>query len=198
MPWARLQQTVTAFPSYVESIFRWGERCDHNATMKAIWEADVYSELSDSTSVNSSQSQQSRGAKAWVWDSLFARIVGSNPAASMDVCVASVVSVVCCRVEVSATGRSVLQSSPTECGVPECNRADSTMRTPTPTKGRRVMEKESVNSTCPGGKHMTTQAFTAPEPTESYRSSCGCVVGGGRVTENALFISDLMSNTFCF
>ena len=27
----------------------------------------------------------------------------------------SVVSVVCCRVEVSATGRSLIQSSPTEC-----------------------------------------------------------------------------------
>jgi hypothetical protein len=30
---------------------------------------------------------------------------------------------------------------------------------------------------------MKTQAFTAPEPTESYRNSCGCVVGGGG-TEN--------------
>jgi hypothetical protein len=90
----------------------------------------------------------------------------------------SLISVVCCRVEVSATGRSVLQRSPTECGASECDRAASTMRTPWPTNGRRAMEKESVNSTCPGGNHMKTQAFTAPEPTESYRNSCGCVVGG--------------------
>jgi hypothetical protein len=33
----------------------------------------------------------------------------------MDVCL---VSVECCRVEVSATGRSLVQRSPTECGVP--------------------------------------------------------------------------------
>jgi hypothetical protein len=33
----------------------------------------------------------------------------------------SVVSVVCCQVEVSATGRSLVQRSPTECGVSECD-----------------------------------------------------------------------------
>jgi hypothetical protein len=32
----------------------------------------------------------------------------------------SVVSVVCCQVEVSATGCSLVQRSPTECGVSEC------------------------------------------------------------------------------
>jgi len=42
----------------------------------------------------------------------------SNPAEGMDM---SVVSVVCCQVEVSATGRSLVQRSPTECGVSECD-----------------------------------------------------------------------------
>jgi hypothetical protein len=39
----------------------------------------------------------------------------------------SVVSVVCCQVEVSATGRSVVQMSPAECGVSECNLSTLTM-----------------------------------------------------------------------
>jgi hypothetical protein len=34
--------------------------------------------------------------------------------------VLSVVSVVCCQVEVSATGWSLVQRSPTDCGVSEC------------------------------------------------------------------------------
>jgi hypothetical protein len=33
----------------------------------------------------------------------------------------SLVSVVCCRVEVSATGRLLVQRSPTDCGVSECD-----------------------------------------------------------------------------
>ena len=36
-------------------------------------------------------------------------------------------SVVCCQVEVSASGRSHVQSS-TKCGVPECDRGTSTMK----------------------------------------------------------------------
>jgi hypothetical protein len=38
----------------------------------------------------------------------------------------SVVSVVCCQVEVSATSWSFVQRSPTECGVSECDRETST------------------------------------------------------------------------
>jgi hypothetical protein len=34
----------------------------------------------------------------------------------------SFVSVVCCQVEVSASGWSLVQGSPTECGVSECDR----------------------------------------------------------------------------
>jgi hypothetical protein len=37
---------------------------------------------------------------------------------------------VCCQVEVFAAGRSVVQRSPTECGVSECDLGTSTMRRP--------------------------------------------------------------------
>jgi hypothetical protein len=37
----------------------------------------------------------------------------------------SLVSVVCCQVEVFATGWSLVQRSPTECGVSECDREAS-------------------------------------------------------------------------
>jgi hypothetical protein len=42
----------------------------------------------------------------------------------------SVVSVVCCQVMVSAFGWSLVQRSPTECGVSECDREVSIMRRP--------------------------------------------------------------------
>jgi hypothetical protein len=47
----------------------------------------------------------------------------------------SVVTVVCCQVEVSVSGRSLVQRSPTECGVSECDREASMMRRPWPTGG---------------------------------------------------------------
>ena len=50
--------------------------------------------------------------KAWVCDRSFAGIEGYNLAGDMGVL--SLVSVVCCEVEVSATGRSLVQRSPTE------------------------------------------------------------------------------------
>jgi len=46
----------------------------------------------------------------------------------------SVVSVVCCQVEVSATGWSLVQRSPTECGVSECDRDVSIMKMALPTR----------------------------------------------------------------
>jgi hypothetical protein len=47
------------------------------------------------------------------------------------------VRVLCCQVEVSATGWSLVQRSPTECGVSECDRVASITRKawPTPTRG---------------------------------------------------------------
>jgi hypothetical protein len=41
-------------------------------------------------------------------------------------------SVVCCQVEVSARGRSLVQRSPTKCGVTECDLETSKMRRPRP------------------------------------------------------------------
>jgi hypothetical protein len=42
----------------------------------------------------------------------------------------SVENVVCCQVEVSATGRSLVQSSPTESGVSVCNLKTLNIRLP--------------------------------------------------------------------
>jgi hypothetical protein len=53
----------------------------------------------------------------------------------------SIVSVVCCQVEVPSTGRSLIQRSPTECGVSVRDREASEMRRPWPTGGCRAMEK---------------------------------------------------------
>ena len=49
----------------------------------------------------------------------------------MDVCLMCL----CCHVEVSATGWSLVQRSPTDCGVSECDREISIMRRPWPSKG---------------------------------------------------------------
>jgi hypothetical protein len=54
-------------------------------------------------------------SKAWVCGLSFAGIAGSSSTGGM-----SVVSVVCCQVEVSATDPSLVQRSPADCGVSEC------------------------------------------------------------------------------
>jgi hypothetical protein len=53
-------------------------------------------------------------SKAQVCGRALAGIVGSNTTEGMDVCL---VQCLCCQVEVSATGRSLLERSPTDCGV---------------------------------------------------------------------------------
>jgi len=55
-------------------------------------------------------------SKAWVCGRSLAGIVGSNPAGAW----MSVLSVVRCQVEVSATGRSLVQRSPTDCDASLC------------------------------------------------------------------------------
>jgi len=45
------------------------------------------------------------------------------------------VGVVFCQVQVSASGLSLIQRSPKECGVPECDREASAMRRPWPNTG---------------------------------------------------------------
>jgi hypothetical protein len=52
----------------------------------------------------------------------------------------SVVSVVCCQVEVSATSWSLVQRSATECCVSECDGEASIMRRPWSPRGFCVME----------------------------------------------------------
>ena len=47
----------------------------------------------------------------------------------------SVMIVVCYTAEVYATSRSLIQRSPTKCGVPECDREASIMRRPWTTRG---------------------------------------------------------------
>jgi hypothetical protein len=71
-------------------------------------------------------------SKAWVCGCLLAGIAGSNPTGGMDICL---VQCLCCQVEVSVTGRSLVQGSPTEFGVSECDREASIIRTPWPTRG---------------------------------------------------------------
>jgi len=56
----------------------------------------------------------------------------------------SVVSVVGCQVQVSATGRPLIQRSPTECSVSECVLETSATRRPRPT---RAVEPRGRNTT---------------------------------------------------
>jgi hypothetical protein len=60
-------------------------------------------------------------AKVWVYCRSIAGIAGSNPSGLW----MSLVSVVYCQIEVSATGRSTVERSTTECGVSECHRGNS-------------------------------------------------------------------------
>jgi len=71
-------------------------------------------------------------SKAWVPGRSLGGIAGSNPARGMDVL--SPVDVVCCQVEASASGRSLVQMTPTECGVSACDLETSIMRIPRPTR----------------------------------------------------------------
>ena len=53
----------------------------------------------------------------------------------------SVASFVCCHVEVSATDRSLVQRSPTECGVPDCRIETSAMRWPRDNRSEEAWKK---------------------------------------------------------
>ena len=53
----------------------------------------------------------------------------------------SLVSVVCCHVEVSTSGGSFVQRSPTECGVSECDLETSKVRRPRPTRAVEQWKK---------------------------------------------------------
>ena len=73
--------------------------------------------------------------KVWVCGSSFPRIAGSNPAEAW----MSVSCCLCCKVEVSTRGRSLVQRSPTESGVSECDREATILRRPWTTKGCRAI-----------------------------------------------------------
>ena len=55
----------------------------------------------------------------------------------------SLVVVVCCQVELSSTGWSLVQRSPTECDASECDRGTSTIRGPWRTRGCGTMTKSN-------------------------------------------------------
>jgi len=77
-------------------------------------------------------------SKIWACGLSLAGNAGSNPARGMDVF--SHVSVVCCQVEVSTSGWSLVQRSPTECSVSEYDREASIVRS-WPSGGCRAREK---------------------------------------------------------
>jgi hypothetical protein len=80
-------------------------------------------------------------SKACICGRSIAGISGSNPTEGMDVCL-SLVSAVCCQVEVLASDWSLVERSTTEWGVSECDREACTMRRLWPTKGFRAMGGE--------------------------------------------------------
>jgi len=68
------------------------------------------------------------------------------PKWTIDVCL-SLLSFVCCQVEVSAWDWSLLQRNPTECECYECDREASTMRRPWPSTGCWVSKQRySIHS----------------------------------------------------
>ena len=73
-------------------------------------------------------------SKARVCSCSLAAVAGSNPARGY-LCL-SLVSVVCCQRKVSVTGQSLVQTSPTECDVSDCDQETSTMRKPRSTKAK--------------------------------------------------------------
>ena len=72
----------------------------------------------------------------------------------------SLESVVCCQVEISASGWSLVQRSPTECGVSECDSEALIMRRPWPTRGLLglvdVLKLAQISDRIPVG-HLQTQ-----------------------------------------
>jgi hypothetical protein len=69
--------------------------------------------------INTAPVPVARSLRPKVYGRSPAAIVGSNPTGDMDVCLFCV-CVVCCRVEVSATGWSLVQGTPTDCGTSLC------------------------------------------------------------------------------
>ena len=79
-------------------------------------------------------------SKAWVCGRSTAGIAGSNTAGG-----GGLERFVCCQVEVSETGRSLIRRSPTDCDVPECYRGTLTIRRAWPTRGCPAMKKINIS-----------------------------------------------------
>ena len=80
-------------------------------------------------------------SKMWVCGRLLTGIASLKLEGCMNVCLFSVFCVFC-EVEVSATGRSLFQRSPTLYGVSEGDLESSTMRRPTPTRAVEPRRKK--------------------------------------------------------
>jgi hypothetical protein len=107
--------------------------------VKILWGLNKTDEVHYNYYSYCSRSQWPRGLRRW---SAAARLLGLlvriPPGAWM-----SVVSVAYWQVEFSATSWSLVQRSPTECGVCECDREASTMRRPWPTGGCQAIGKKN-------------------------------------------------------
>ena len=88
-----------------------------------------------------SRSQWSQGLRH---GSAFSRLLGLRVLILQGHGCLPLVSVLCCQVEFSASGWSLVQRSPTECVVSECNREASIMRRPYLTRGCCAMEKKNI------------------------------------------------------
>jgi len=84
-------------------------------------------------------------SKTWVCDHLLAGIVGSHGWLSL-------VSVVCCLVEVSVTGSSLVQKGRSGCRVSEFDREASKMRRPWRTGGCCAIKKIKRLGCCGKGE----------------------------------------------
>jgi hypothetical protein len=82
--------------------------------------------------------------KAWV----YGRLMGLWFESRLGHGCPCLVSVVCCQVEVSATGRSLVQRSPTECGVSERDLETSIRKGPSPTRAVEPWKKSSYVFVC--------------------------------------------------
>jgi len=83
-------------------------------------------------------------SKAWICSHSLAGIADSNPAGRTDVCL---LRVLCCQVEVSVMGRSLVQGSLTDCSASECDLETSIMRRSRPTRAFEQCTKKNKRKT---------------------------------------------------
>ena len=79
----------------------------------------------------SSVSSRSHWPRVLRRGSAAARLLGLRFRIPTGAWIFSVLNVACCQVEVSATGRSLVQRSPTDCGVSECDQLQQEPSAPT-------------------------------------------------------------------